>query len=276
MAGQLVEPRRHVAALAPRFELGQRGGQRDRRLQRRLARASAVEVAAGAQDELLAGEQGVAAAEHRGEPFLRHAQRDPLGPRQLARGLPLALGDLLAAAVADTEHARARRVGIGEPRLGGRHAMAGDRPVEQRERVGREALAVQAPRVRSSHSSAASSEPSGVASTTVARVTSTAAGPLFGLPRPRHPAPLARRVEAADHQDPLHVVAREPAHDVAAGIRPEAAGELPLREAEAGQGGETTRRRAPAKSAAASSAARTSKACAGRPGCRSRRGGRSA
>ena len=70
--------------LAPDLELGQRGVERDRELQRRLARARVVEVAAGAQRELLAGQGGVATAEQRGEPLLGERIRE----RALAEGRP--------------------------------------------------------------------------------------------------------------------------------------------------------------------------------------------
>src|SRR5207247_7734316 len=79
-----------------------------------VAVAPEVGVDAGAGEDRLAGVQGLAAAEHRGDPLLRTDVGLAAGAAparrsarlKVARLQPLSLGDLLAAAVADPDRQR--------------------------------------------------------------------------------------------------------------------------------------------------------------------------
>ena len=67
---ELVEAGRDRLGAAPALELGERCVERGRELEGGLAAAALVEVDAGAQRELLAGQRDVAAGEQGGEPLL--------------------------------------------------------------------------------------------------------------------------------------------------------------------------------------------------------------
>ena len=71
--GQLVEPARDRRRPAPALELGQRGLERERQLQRRLALAALIEVQPRSQRELLARQRDVAPRQQRREALLRRA-----------------------------------------------------------------------------------------------------------------------------------------------------------------------------------------------------------
>ncbi len=116
-------------------QLGERGVERDAQLQGGLAQLAVVEVVAGAQRQLLAGERVRAAAEQRGQPLLRVQHLAALaaaalgaGRRQLAGGAPAALGDLLAGAVADPHDERLRQPRQRRARVAGGDAMGAHDP----------------------------------------------------------------------------------------------------------------------------------------------------
>ena len=106
---------------APALELG------DGRLEREGRAASRPRAggpprgrAAHPQGELLAGERDVAPAEQGGQSLLgqeRPASAGRVGRRQLAGRLPVAVGDLLAGAVADADGERPRRGGVARERI---------------------------------------------------------------------------------------------------------------------------------------------------------------
>ena len=85
-------------------ELAEQGLERDAGLESGLAGPAGVEVELRAQEQLLADEQRVSAAEDRGEPLLRSERLAALSLRrslgQLDRAPEAAVGDLLALAVA--------------------------------------------------------------------------------------------------------------------------------------------------------------------------------
>jgi hypothetical protein len=136
---ELAQALGQVGPVPPGLELGEGGLERDAQLQRRLAQPPGVEIGARAQDELLAGQRGVAAAEQRREALLR-AQR-ALASRALGGLLrrrldgvgPLPVGDLLADAVADAGHERLLAGDLADAGAGRRDAVQGDDPVEDRE-----------------------------------------------------------------------------------------------------------------------------------------------
>ncbi len=169
--------------------------------------------------------------------------RRPRGARrrQLARDVPLAVGDGLAGAVADPRDERARRVGIGGPGVGGGDPPGGDRAGEDAQRLGQQRLAPVAERPR---------EPrlGGLLGVERLRVDDGRPGHLdrrrglAGLGAARPPARAggearaARRLAAADDQHVADVVAGEAPDDVAPRLRAEAPRELPLDEPEAAPG----------------------------------------
>ena len=194
-----------------------------------------IEIAPRPQRQLLAGERHVAPAEQLGHPpsGREHRARRPRRG-QLASRLPLAVGHLLAGAVAHAADQRARRVGVRRPRVAGRQAVPGHGPVEQRQRLVDHPVVAE--RLREPRVGGLELPERGGVDHRRARHLD-GDGTVLGLPRPRAAAALARRVEAADDEDLPGVIAGEAAGDVASGLGPQPARELPLDEPEPRQGG---------------------------------------
>ena len=99
--------------------------------------AALVEVEPRPQREVLARQRHVAARQQRRQPLLRRQQHRALDlrRRQLARLLPVAVGDLLARPVADPRRHRHRLADLAHVRVRRRQPVAVDRAVEQRQRL---------------------------------------------------------------------------------------------------------------------------------------------
>ena len=86
VAAELLEAVRDVAVGDPAGELGDRGRQRSLELKCSFRVAAVVEIAAGAQGELLTGERDVAGGEQRGEALGRAVLGAAAGARRLGLG----------------------------------------------------------------------------------------------------------------------------------------------------------------------------------------------
>jgi len=94
--------------------------------ERRRGEAAGVEVAAGADDQVLMGADRLAAAEHRGDALLGPQsvvvalqELPPLRFGELRGGLPAAVGDLVPGPVTEADGGRAGRIDVGHERVAG-------------------------------------------------------------------------------------------------------------------------------------------------------------
>jgi len=109
-ADEQLYPLVNVTLPGPTGQLGDSCGERALELERRLAPAAGIDVGAGAQRQLLAGQNYVATTQHRGQPLLRAedclALSSPATDRHLNRGAPTAACNLLAGSDADAYYER--------------------------------------------------------------------------------------------------------------------------------------------------------------------------
>ncbi len=235
---QLGNTRRKVRATLD-LQLGQGGHIGALQLNARMGESPLIEVAAGAQRELLAQQRLLARAEEDREALLRAQRGDPpagarLLPGQFERFAPVPVGDLLALAPAGSDRERAGRRGLVDVGVGGGDAVGVQHPPQHIRRGARLALGVDRFQPRLGLCVAGHR----------LRVDDGRAGDghggRFGLARhwmgacaatsPQHALDAARRAHGAQHDDVLGLALWSAAQQVAPVGGAQLPGELELHE----------------------------------------------